>query len=78
MEEEHVHAAQKWDYKKECLHQERQRLLETSMKAMGKVVNVDNASRVSSLVHNTPYVDSTMPIKHPDPRHQARAATPAA
>ena len=51
MEDEHVQQAQKWEYKKECLHQERQRLLEMAMSAFCKVVYVDRGLHHTTLVH---------------------------
>ena len=45
MESEHMQAAQRWEYKRECLHEERKHLMEQAMKAFCKVVYVDRADK---------------------------------
>ena len=58
MEEQHLQAAQRWEYKRECLKQERGQLLEMTMQAFCKVVYVGvGTQRVpshSSLLSNSP------------------------
>ena len=51
MEAEHLEAAQKWEYRRECLNQERLRLMELAMKAFCKVVYVDQREDFKTLVH---------------------------
>lgn len=50
MEEQHVRANQQWEYKRECLLQERTRLQELSMQAFCKVVYVDRGWRQGTLI----------------------------
>ena len=51
MEDEHLKAAQRWDYKKTCLQQERTRLMELAMEAFCKVVYVDRGWREHTANH---------------------------
>lgn len=51
MEDEHLKAAQRWDYKKTCLQQERTRLMEQAMEAFCKVVRVDRGWREHTAMH---------------------------
>ena len=52
MEKEHVQAAMRWEYKRETLQQERQRLMEMAMKAFCKVVYVDRGLEYRTLMSN--------------------------
>lgn len=51
MEEQHLQAAQKWEYRKECLQHERTRLMELAMSAFCKVVYMERGLGNHSLVH---------------------------
>eukprot|EP00325_Prymnesiales_sp_UTEX-LB-985_P025378 CAMPEP_0174733754 /NCGR_PEP_ID=MMETSP1094-20130205/61962_1 /TAXON_ID=156173 /ORGANISM="Chrysochromulina brevifilum, Strain UTEX LB 985" /LENGTH=201 /DNA_ID=CAMNT_0015936455 /DNA_START=116 /DNA_END=721 /DNA_ORIENTATION=- len=53
MEDEHMQAAQRWEYKRECMREERRELLELTLQAFCKIVRVDHAPRHQSLIHNT-------------------------
>lgn len=76
MEHEHLEAAQKWEYRRECLQQERMRLMELAMAAFCKVVYEDRGlNNNRSLVHGrSPLGDpqilwSTLdrPVSQPQP-----------
>jgi hypothetical protein len=52
MEDEHVKAEQRWEYKRVCLQEERTRLLELAMKAFCKIVYTDRTShKTTTLQH---------------------------
>ena len=51
MEEEHMEAAQRWEYKRECLKQERSQLLELTMEAFCKIVYKNHSLDHCSLIH---------------------------
>lgn len=59
MEEEHMEAAQRWEYKRECLFQERSQLLEQTMQAFCKIVYKDHTSDHCSLIHGYRQADES-------------------
>ena len=62
MEQECLEASQRWDYKKECLAQDRRQLAELAMKAFCKIVYVDHGAVHQTLMHGVaPGGDSLAP-----------------
>jgi len=76
MEDEHLRAEQKWAYKRECLQQERMRLMELAMAAFCKVVYVDRALDHRTLKHASGPGGDIMVQEKADVPVTPRMATP--
>jgi hypothetical protein len=67
MEEQHVQAAQRWEYKRECLKHERSQLLELTMQAFCKVVYIgtERQPNHTSLLHQDKQAEKQAKVESP-------------